>query len=374
MPRVLVLALENWLGAARLPKALRSAGFEVSVLCYPNTLISLTKYIDDRDICLPSDSAEIVVQRIMGLLEGHKTRMIIPADDRALRFMQHIVEVTPTGRLPMILTDLVRASLPDPDSFPYGQNKEAATELMIGFGVRTPARSLIWNRKELRDFVSEIGLPVVLKPLSGTAGQGVQILRTADDVENATIEGAQWMAQQYIVGKSAGSASVALDGKCLATIVFEKTLTYPGEMGPASVVTRVDSEEVKRAAAAFAKATNYNGFYSPGFMIEESTGLPYFLEVNTRCVPVIPSAAKLGVDLCRALYARMVGAPIPEPDESAPRMMALYPQELHRDPNSPYREHILDEPTDDPLLHRAMEKGIAMLAAERGLTNVGATH
>ncbi|MFI5387759.1 MAG: hypothetical protein ACHQ50_16750, partial [Fimbriimonadales bacterium] len=89
----------------------------------------------------------------------------------------------------------------------------------------------------------------------------------------------------------------------------------------------------------------------------------YFLEVNARVVPFVPCSAKLGVDLCRALYCRLVGAPIPKPDQDAPTVIALYPQELHRDPDSPYREHILDEPIDDPLVHRAMQRGIDMLAA-----------
>ncbi|HVT12268.1 MAG TPA: ATP-grasp domain-containing protein [Fimbriimonadaceae bacterium] len=366
MPRLLVLALENWLGAARLPRALKCAGFEISLLCYPNTLISLTKYADDRDVCLPNDPAEIVLKRMLALLDAHPARMIVPADDRALRYLCHLLEVAPIARFPKALVDLVRASLPDPAAFKYGVDKEAATELMTGLGFRAPRRSMIWSMHELKSFIEEVGFPVVVKPLEGTAGQGVQILRDAAGLAAATItENERWMAQQYIRGKAAGAASVALDGKCLATLAFEKTITYPGETGPTSVATRLDTEEIHRGSAAFAEATNYNGFYSPGFVIEEATGLPYFLEVNSRAIPIVPPSGKMGLDLCGALYAGVVGAPPPTQDLSAPRVMAFYPQELHRDPNSPYRDLILDEPFDDPLIHKAMEKGIEVLAAGR---------
>jgi len=366
MPRVLVLALENWLGAARLPRALSVAGFQVSLLCYPNTLISLTKFADDRDICVPSDSAEIVAQRILSLVEKNQTRMIIAGDDRAVRFLQHIVEVAPTGLLPKELTDLARASLPDPSAFKYGDDKEAASRLMDELGVRTPRRQLIWSTGDLREFAA-MGLPIVIKPLTGTAGQGVQILRTQDDVRAATIDPrSSWMAQQYIVGKSAGSASVALNGDCFATLAYEKTLTYPGETGPASVATRLDHDEFHIWAGAFAKATHFNGFFSPGYMVEDSTGEPYFLEVNSRVVPMATCAARLGLDLCKCLFAKIVGAPIPKLDPEAPKVIAFYPQELHRDPNSPNRHLLLDEPVDDPLIHKAMERGIEMLAAGLG--------
>jgi len=363
MPRVLVLALENWLGAARLPRALSVAGFKVSLLCYPNTLVSLTRFADDRDICVPSDGAEIVARRIMALIEANPAKICIPADDRALRFLQHIVSVASIGRLPKVLMDLARASLPDPEAFKYGDDKEAASQLMESLGVRTPRRELIWSTGDLREFVAAAGLPAVIKPLTGTAGQGVQILRTSEDVAAVRIGGGTWMAQKYIAGKPAASASVALNGKCLGTLAFEKTLTHPGETGPASVVTRLDNEEMRRGAAAYAKATRFNGFFSPGYMVEEGSGDAYFLEVNTRAVPLVPSSSKLGLDLCRCLYAGIVGAPLPAQDPDARRVMALYPQELHRDSNSPYRDLLLDEPVDDPLVHKAMQRGIEMVAA-----------
>ncbi|HWA83848.1 MAG TPA: ATP-grasp domain-containing protein [Fimbriimonadaceae bacterium] len=366
MPRLLVLALENWLGAARLPKALQCAGFEISLLCYPNTLISLTRYADDRDICLPNDPAETVLKRMLALLDAHPARMIVPADDRSHRFLCHILEVAPMARFPQALLNLVSASLPDPAALRYGNDKDAATQLMNELGFRAPRRTMIWSKCELNSFVEEAGFPVVVKPLEGTAGQGVQILQEVADLAGAVVtENQRWMVQRYIRGKAAAAASVALDGKCLGTLAFEKTITYPGETGPTSVATRLDLEEIHRAATAFAEATRYNGFYSPGFVVEEETGLPYFLEVNSRATPIVPCSGKLGLDLCEALYAGVVGTPLPEQNLDAPRMMAFYPQELHRDPNSTYRDLILDEPVDDPLVHKAMQKGIEMMAAGR---------
>lgn len=362
-PRVLVLALENWLGTARLPKALQAAGFKVTLLSYPNTLVSLTRYADDRGLCHPSDTAEAVAKRMLDLIEVLPTRLIVPGDDRALRFLQHIIEVAPQGRLPAALVDLARASLPDSSAFKYGADKEAATRLVASFGIQVPKHAPIGSRADLREAVEDLGLPVVIKPLSGRAGVGVQILATHDEVEKAVIDPAStWIAQQYIRGKPAGTAAVALGGKCLGSLHYVKTLTHPGETGPATVVTRLENDDMGRATTAFAQATRFNGFFSPGYMVEEDSGTVYFIEMNDRIVPLVANSGKVGLDLCRALYCGIKGAARPRLDPSAPSMIALYPQELHRDPNSPYREHILDEPLDDPQLHKAMEQGIAMLA------------
>jgi hypothetical protein len=363
MPRVLVLALDNWLGAARLPKALQCAGFEVSLLSYPNTLVSLTKYANDRDLCLPSDPAEIVANRILGLLQK-PTKMIIPGDDRALRFLQHIIEVGEKGYLPFALTDIARKSLPDASAFKYSTDKWAASGFMAGMGFRTPQSTKVWSLQDLRDFVDQAGLPAIVKPLMGTAGEGVQILLTGDDVQNARLSAdSEWLAQKYIVGKAGACASVALEGKHIASIPYEKTISHPGETGPATLVTRLDNEVMTRGAAAYANAVNANGFYSMDYVIEEGSGDAYFLEVNARVVPLVTVSEKVGLDLCRALYKAMAGAPIPQLDTSAPRRIAFYPQELHRDPQSPYRNEILDEPFDDPLVHKAMQKGVEMMAA-----------
>ena len=359
MPRVVVLALDNWLGAARLPRALKRAGFEVALLCYPNTLVSLTKFADDSDRCLPTDSAEVVAHRLVDLAAGAK--LVIPADERALRFLQNIVEQG--SRVPSDLISLARRSLPDPISFELGNDKAAATRFIDQLGFPTPKRRLIASRQELLTFVGEIGLPVVLKPLTGSAGEGIQVIKSPSELESASLpKERSWMVQQFIKGKPAAAASVALEGKCLGTLPFEKTLTHPGETGPATVATRLDNSEMHRCAMLFAKATKYTGFFSPGFLVEETTGIAYFLEVNARATPIVPCSGVLGLDLCKCLYARLVGAPVPKPDPNAPRVIAFYPQELHRDPNSPFRDLLLDEPVDDPAVHAAMERGIKLLA------------
>ena len=55
-PKVLLLALElHWPAAARLPRALQTAGFEVGALCRPGAYLACTKFID-QVFSLPSEN------------------------------------------------------------------------------------------------------------------------------------------------------------------------------------------------------------------------------------------------------------------------------------------------------------------------------
>lgn len=361
--RALVLALENYLSAARLPRALHEGGFEVAAICYPETLLSLTKYLDRREVILPTDDASRVAMRIVGLITGWGPRLIIPADDRALRFLHHIVEVSHTGVLPEPLVALAKASLPAREAFAFATDKQAASEFMARLGFATPEWRAIANIADAEAFAGEVGFPVVLKPAGGHAGQGIQICRSPADLRSASLSDGQWFVQKYIVGMPAESSGIAWEGKLLGAILYERTITNPPEIGPTCVATIIEHPTMAAGLAAFARATRHNGILSIGWMLEKDTGDAYFLEVNARSVPLVGPSPKLGLNLCECLRARLAGAPQPKPDPNAPRMIALYPQELHRDPNSPYREHILDEPFDDPMVHRAMQAGIEMLAA-----------
>ncbi|HVT12267.1 MAG TPA: hypothetical protein VHE55_08365 [Fimbriimonadaceae bacterium] len=361
--RILVLALENYLSAARLPKALADGGFEVAAICYPDALISLTRYVDRKEV-LPRDAdAAEVARRMIAIIDSWEPRLVIPADNRALRFLHHIVEVERSGVLPPALIRLVKESLPDPAAFAVATDKRVAAALMHRLGFDVPEWRPIASIREAEAFAEEIGFPVILKPEGGQAGEGVAICGNAEDLRAARLEGeGGWFVQRFIVGRPAEASGIAWQGKLLGAILYERIEVNPPETGMTCVARVIENATMTAGLAAMAKATRHNGILSLGWMLEAETGSAFFLEANARSVPIVGPSGKLGLNLCECLRARLAGAPQPVPDPAAPRLIALYPQELHRDPNSPYREHLLDEPVDDPLVHQAMQRGIEMLA------------
>jgi hypothetical protein len=100
------------------------------------------------------------------------------------------------------------------------------------------------------------------------------------------------------------------------------------------------------------------GFFSPEFLVETATGLPFLLEINRRLVGGAHRGGAIGVDHWAALHAAMHGKPSPTRADLTPgesHVAVHFPQEWLRDPESRWlREHPADVPWDDPALIEAL--------------------
>ena len=122
----------------------------------------------------------------------------------------------------------------------------------------------------------------------------------------------------------------------LATVAAEAIRTA-GDRGPATVVRRFDSPQMIAAVAALANQLNLSGLCGLDFMHDEVDGCYYLIEINARATPTCHLMGTDGVDLLAALRAAMVGeAPAAGEKATAGETIALFPQEMMRDPDSPY--------------------------------------
>ncbi|HWA83849.1 MAG TPA: hypothetical protein VG820_10465, partial [Fimbriimonadaceae bacterium] len=303
---VLVLALENYLSAARLPKALVDGGFEVAAICYPDTLISLTRYVGRKEILPRTAGAEEVARRMIAILDSWQPRLVIPADNRALRFLHHIVEVEGAGVLPPALIRLVKESLPEPWAFAVAADKRVAAELMQRLGFDVPEWRPIGSIRDAEAFAEEFGFPVILKPQGGQAGEGVTICQNLEELRRASLDGeGGWFVQRFVVGRPAEASGIAWNGKLLGAILYERIEVNPPETGMTCVAYTIENPTMTAGLAAMVKATRHNGILSLGWMLEAETRRAYFLEANARSVPIVGPSGKLGLNLCECLRARL---------------------------------------------------------------------
>ncbi len=95
-----------------------------------------------------------------------------------------------------------------------------------------------------------------------------------------------------------------------------------------------------------------SGFFAIEYIMQNSTGEAYLIEINRRATSGITLGAMVGVDLCQAMHAAVNGNPSSvrgdvEPGEE--QLIAHFPEEWFRDPNSRcLREYRIDAPWDDP--------------------------
>ncbi|HEX7508929.1 MAG TPA: hypothetical protein VF550_19305, partial [Polyangia bacterium] len=87
-PRVLLLLLDNWHGVARLPAALRDAGFEVGLLSDSSFIAAKSQYVDRHFPISMRALRRGRMKPVWDAIDGFAPDFVIPADEYAVRFVQ----------------------------------------------------------------------------------------------------------------------------------------------------------------------------------------------------------------------------------------------------------------------------------------------
>ena len=143
----------------------------------------------------------------------------------------------------------------------------------------------------------------------------------------------------------------------LAALTAEVEQTYLDANGPASVVRLVRNEEMRRASETLLKHWGLTGLIGFDFMLD-AAGQAWLIECNPRPTPLGHLGAHVGEDLCAALHHGLISAPPPQKNEAPKELLvAHFPQETWRDPNSAYFTRAYhDVPVDDPGLLDCLKK------------------
>jgi hypothetical protein len=384
-PTVLIATTTNWVPTARLAAALVDAGFRVEALCPSGHPIAKT----DTSIITRAYHGLAPLRSLVRAILTAKPSIVIPGDDLAAQHL-HDLHAQPelhSSNSPELKT-LIETSLGSPESFPVVQSRPAFMRLAQEEGIRVPRTGIIRSKEELRKWVKDAGLPVVLKADGTSGGDGVRVVRTIADAEaafeklrspvllaravkHALVDG-DWTlmepsvrrqrpsvsAQAFVEGREATSTVTCWKGSVLASLHFE-VLRKSSGTGHATVVRQIDNAEISKAVEMAVRRLGLSGMCGFDFMIESATGCAYLIEINPRATQVGHLTLGAGHDLPAALYSAVSGQPV----RAAPAVtenctIALFPHEWARDPKSEFvRTGYHDVPWDKPeLVHTCIHR------------------
>ncbi len=382
MMRILLFAIdETRLGMPRLPKILQQAGFEVGILCSDQNFLAKTQFVDRKFRFTNTKSSRKLLDQLVQAVQEWEPILIVPGDETVVAFLHALIRrsIAQPSLLSKQVQEVLRASFGDLRWFDATMIKDKTQQIAADLNLRTPASLKVFNHAEALEGVEKIGYPVVLKKDFSWSGDGVKVC--VDEREllqslptflpktsfalkerlRATLN-REWFPtnkvlslQQFIQGRPAMYALVALQGKVLAgySAIPECTTSATG---PSSVVRFVNNAEMANVSTKLVEHFGYSGFCGFDFMIEESTGNAYLLECNPRPIPICHLGHKIGLDLGVALHDGLKGissAKVPEIAQE--KVIALFPQEWKRDPSSPHiTQNDHDVPWDDPALLTAI--------------------
>jgi hypothetical protein len=177
------------------------------------------------------------------------------------------------------------------------------------------------------------------------------------------------LIQSFAPGVPAFRTVAAWNGRVIAGVSFAAEKIHPEPTGASTVVRLVENREMEDIATALTAALGCSGFVSYDFMLDEKQGRAALIEMNPRCVGSCHLGGLFGHDICGALVAELSGSPAPRPLElSKTKLVALFPKELERDPNSPFLHSpnvIHDVPRNDPDLIAAYLRRLTELHPSR---------
>lgn len=379
-PTVLIATTAQWYPTARLAMALARAGFVVKAVCPSRHPVFKTKAIQESY----RYHGLAPLMSFANAIDRAKPDLIVPGDDLATQHLHRLHERESRKGNSKSLCSLIERSLGSAHSFPVAYSRIAFIDIAREEAIRVPETAAIENVEGLREWIARVGLPAVLKADGTSGGDGVRILGTTHDAEQAfrKLEAPPLLAraakrtladqdaallrpailrtkfrlsaQKFISGTEATSAVACWDGKVVASLQFE-VLNKKHAAGHSTVVRLIDNTEMTVAAMKLARRLNLSGLYGFDFMLEEETRHAYIIEINPRSTQVGHLALGAGRDIPAALFAAVSGQTIQvSPSVTEKDTIALFPQEWLRDSASPYlRSAYHDIPWEEPELVRA---------------------
>lgn len=178
-------------------------------------------------------------------------------------------------------------------------NKLAAAHRLHEAGLRVPMQSALCpDGASASEVVQRFGLPVVVKPVVGMNGEGVEVVETRPrlaEVMSARRPSSRWLVQQYLPSAASGDVRVlVVDGETVASM---RRVPQPGSYranlhANGSAQPHVASADERSAAEAAAAVC---GVGIAGVDLVPSDDGPIVLEVNA--VPGLQVGQVANVDV-----------------------------------------------------------------------------
>ena len=375
-PKILLVTTCRWFPTARLAMALAKAGCIVDVVCPPRHPFGKTRAVRS----VHNYYGLMPLKSFARGITATNPDLVIPGDDLAA---QHLYELylreKRRGKAGEKMCALIERSIGAHENFPILFERTAFMQLAQKEGVRVPETEVIADSSDLKRWIERSNFPTVLKANGTSGGDGVKVVHTAEEAENALrklqappllaraikralIDNDRTLvwpsllrrrsivnAQKFVAGREATSAVACWKGTVLGALHFE-VLKKADTAGHATVMCLIENADMAFAVKTMVCRLNLSGLHGFDFMIQGNTEKAYLIEINPRSTQVGHLTFGPGRDLPAALNAALTGNPprtsvkITENDT-----ITLFPQEWIRDPESAFlKSGYHDVPWEEP--------------------------
>jgi hypothetical protein len=353
-PRILIATTVRWPTAARVAAAFGELGAEVEALYPEGSPLAASGAVTGRY----RYQAMWALRALRLAIERSEPDLIVPCDDRAVR--QLVALHRSAGGW---VASAIERSLGAVENYAQLMSRSASLAAACEEGIRVADTLPVADEEQLDEALSELGLPAVLKLDGSWGGDGVTTVHTREEARQVfrrlaaapsvvrslarsvhrcdvhflraglASEKPVLSLQRFVRGRQATSTLACWQGEVIAASHFDVVVTW-GATGPATVIQRVACPEMSEAARRVAARFGLSGLHGLDFIRDEE-GRRHLIEINPRATQTSHLALGPATDLPAALLGA-VGAVRPRLTVTSSDLIALFPKERQRDPQSPY--------------------------------------
>lgn len=218
-------------------------------------------------------------------------------------------------------------------------------------GLNVPEFSTFSEPCELMEKVSKIGFPILIKPLSKSGSEGVQVLKNKEEyddyLEKKSLWGENYDVEQFILGDMYHVDGIVENNK----LKFVSVSKYWNSLGKSTTlmestqnttitfadftINKSDWEFLllKGETKKFVEKSNFNnGTIHAEFIISEKDKMPYFIEIASRTGGLMISDTiekKYGIIMNEVSFYLQVGQKVTYPLKNEPEnfgFLTVFPQ------------------------------------------------
>jgi predicted ATP-grasp superfamily ATP-dependent carboligase len=294
-------------------RSLGRAGFKIGALeCSTGAPAFRSRYCALTGLLPPHGTdPNPFVDALLEHVESARPRSIICAHDGTVEALRSRREE---------LEKQVCVALADEDALQIAVDKRRTLELAASLGVAIPKSVPVPNEGDLAAAVDQIGLPLVVKPVSSwaRASDRVTCAIAIDAREARQAAEAVWSAgggvilQEWVCGAREAINLFRADGRIVARFAQVAHRMHP-PLGGCSVVRESIPlpPDATKAAEKLVDAAGLDGYCEVEFR-RDAAGRPVLMEINPRLSASIELAVRSGVDFPVMLHAWSIGESVRE--------------------------------------------------------------
>jgi predicted ATP-grasp superfamily ATP-dependent carboligase len=209
----------------------------------------------------------------------------------------------------------VSCFIPDSEKIDFIQNKANLCRFAQELGISIPATYFPHSEEEVRALSGNIAYPIYVKLCEEqeySPRERYRVARSAEELLDGYLlmskRADQLILQEKVPGRNVGFfALLDENSEVIAQFCHRRIRQFPYDGGPSTYCEGYTDTQVITAGRKLLEELKWKGLAMAEFVVDETDGLPWLLEVNPRLWGSIPLALKAGIDFPLLLVKKSLG-------------------------------------------------------------------